>query len=121
MFTVSTWVWYLKYLKKVEQNITKNVKGFWNFVNLERGLRGTPSSMSLDGVTYTDGFDIANMFATNFESVYNSTTLPDYIPSTSTDDKLEVIESILLEEVKYKFNDIDVNKRTGPDGLTPFF
>ena len=76
--------------------------------------------MSLGGVTFTDGFDIANMFATNFESVYNSTTLPDYIPSTSSDDKLEVV-SILLEEVKYKLNDIDINKAPGPDNLTPFF
>ena len=115
-----TRICYLEYLKKVEQNITENIKGFWNHVNLERGVEGIPSSMSLDGVTSTDGFDIANMFATNFESVYNSTTLPDYIPSTSSDDKLEV-KSILLEEVKYKLNDIDANKGPGPDGLTPFF
>ena len=76
--------------------------------------------MSLDGVTSTNRFDIANMFATNFESVYNSTTLPDYIPSTFSEDKLEV-GSIFLEEVKYKLNDIEIIKGPGPDGLTSFF
>ena len=111
---------YLEYIKKVEESISNNVKGFWNHVNLNRGDDGIPSSMSLNAVNSSDGDEIVNMFASHFESVYSDKTLPPIQVNPPTENLFNV-NSVSIDEVKTKLKDIDINKGPGTDGIPPIF
>ncbi|CAH2109043.1 unnamed protein product [Euphydryas editha] len=71
------------YKKRVEGNIIRNPKYFWNYIKDRRGGETTiPAEMSLDDQIANTGTKIAELFAKNFASVFSNTVLPDSLEST---------------------------------------
>ena len=107
-----------KYIAETERNVKDDPKSFFKFVN-NTCNNGIPNVMSLDTDIADSGYDIANLFAKHFSSVYNDVTLAPFNESFSND----VLSSIRvsLTEVLCALDDIDVETSPGPDGLHPYF
>lgn len=113
---------YKNYITKAQNSMASNPKSFWNFVNSKRKTFGFPSSMCFNDVTANNSGDIANLFATFFQSIYSRTDIVNnkydsvegssvsssfYTPHISPDD---IIKSLRF------FKD-----GCGPDGISSYF
>lgn len=65
---------WISYINNIESAIPHNVKSFWSFVNNTTASNTLPLSMHFQDQELTNASDIADKFATHFESVYNSDT-----------------------------------------------
>ena len=61
---------YELYINNIRNNINKNPRSFWNFIESKRSNREFPNALSLDDETANNSFDISNLFAKYFSNVY---------------------------------------------------
>lgn len=108
---------YENYLDNVEMNIDKNVKFFWNHFNKLKFNQGYPLNMHLDDVESSDGQVIADLFAKNFSSVYNSNSNYTY-----NDEQFPFLNRIDLNschlsvtDISFGLKSLNISSGTGPD------
>ncbi|KAL4703983.1 hypothetical protein ACJJTC_000369 [Scirpophaga incertulas] len=64
---------YREYKHKIEQAVRTNSKSFFQYINRKRDNNvSLPATMHLDGISAENGLDIANLFASQFSSVYSA-------------------------------------------------
>lgn len=60
-----------------------NPKSFWKFVRNARTSDGIPNTVSLEDTSVTGSMDVANLFSEFFASVYTTTTVSAFSPTSS--------------------------------------
>ncbi|KAL0839920.1 hypothetical protein ABMA28_016536 [Loxostege sticticalis] len=116
---------YDKYMRSVEDGITKNVKHFWTYISNRKSKSEIPATMHFLNHTSNDPETICGMFSDFFQSVFEPATssLQQWQPPSETSDQdillsnLYFSESEILKELK----NLDPSKGAGPDGLPPQF
>lgn len=111
---------YKRYLDGVQNDIVKDPKKFWQYVDSKRKPKGYPSTMSYEGVKAAIPEGICKLFSDFFQKVY-------VVDDDSSDvqpfgiDKLVDVHSYELttDEVRRALKRIDTNKGAGPDGISP--
>ncbi|KAJ8666006.1 hypothetical protein QAD02_007668 [Eretmocerus hayati] len=70
---------YHQYIDEIENNVSSNIKNFWNFANKSRKKLSNPKNVQLDEELASDDLVCANLFAKYFKSFYKNPTgdLPD--------------------------------------------
>ena len=111
---------YAKYLNGIENSIPLNMKSFWKFTNVKRGVNGIPNHIYSDTETADCPSKIVNTFAEYFESVYttpndddltfNDINYYDNNPSFDIGD-IEITQRDVFDSIK----NLDVKKGVGPD------
>lgn len=116
---------YANYISNTETNIKNNPKYFWNYVKSKRGLSNTlPCQMSNDTETATSDFDIANLFAKQFSSVYKTKLTSSQLPHSSqmVDSTIPLHRIVFTErEILKIIKSLDTTKGTGPDNIPLLF
>lgn len=77
---------YKIYIRRSENNLRRNPKSFWKFVNSKRKDNGLPLSMFLDDRVASTTPDICNLFAERFASVFVDEYLSDDEVHSATQD-----------------------------------
>lgn len=118
---------YSNYMKSMENNICIDPKMFWRYIKDKRkGLSGIPSIMYMDNLSANSGTDIANLFASHFSSIYNS-SLPldssNSIATNSNPNDVHHLSQITLTgfDIFKAINKLDPCKGAGPDNIPPLF
>ncbi|XP_062542285.1 uncharacterized protein LOC134210258 [Armigeres subalbatus] len=112
---------YRRYARKIERNLKRNPKQFWNFVNSKRKDTGLPSAMHLDHRAARTCAEKCSLFAEFFASVFDSplatsesTAALSFVPS-------EVIDAdtftITAEDLLLALSKLKMSFRPGPDGV----
>jgi len=114
---------YNNYVASVGNDIVSNPKKFFDFINIKRKNSGFPKSMSSNGVIYSNSIDICKMFATNFQNIYRSDTVPSNT-NCSLSQNSNIASSlsslnISAEEVVNCISGLDLNCGPGPDQIPP--
>ena len=120
---------YSNYVKSSESRICNNPKYFWSFVKERRGGSSSYPVTLTDGIfTCSDGNSICNMFAPQFESVYNNNDCdlnPLLYPKTRHSNHAfsEALVSLYISSdlILKTLNSIDHTKGAGPDCIPPYF
>lgn len=113
---------YINYKRKIESKISQNCKTFWKFVNNKRmNNTSIPSSMNLNNISAENGYDIANLFAKHFSSVFNTSGLISSNNSIGRRECLPGQFSVTVREVFRKLDRLDPDKSAGPDQIPPIF
>ena len=68
---------YKNYVLRVQTDLRKNPRNFWNFVNSKRKCSSIPSNICLDGFESSSDSDTCEMFAQYFASVFADKTASD--------------------------------------------
>lgn len=63
---------YSYYVRRRQNDLKRNPKRFWTFVNEKRKVNGFPSVMSYGTETASSSAEICNLFASHFSSVFKS-------------------------------------------------
>lgn len=110
--------------REVENNLDKDVRQFFKFVNNKKSgaTRGVPESMSHGDKFATDPQGICELFSTYFSSVYE---ISDNNDSTfALPDRLNLTLNnvfITREDIVKKIQSLDSHKGPGPDGIPSLF
>ncbi|XP_063924454.1 uncharacterized protein LOC135138413 [Zophobas morio] len=111
------------YIKKVENDVVNDSKSFWHFVNETKNDRHTmPSLLHLEDVQAAEGQDIANLFATFFQSNYsNLSATSDYVrePQGYLLDVSNFV--ITVEDIVNKIRTLNDKTSAGPDKIPVVF
>ena len=67
---------YAIYSEKIQSTLKFNMKSFGSSINSKRKFRKIPNPISLGGVEAYVGNDVANLFASHFESSYSTSSQP---------------------------------------------
>lgn len=118
---------YNDYIKLSEEKITSSPKYFWSFIKSKFCHNNTPSYMTMDSLSATDGETICNLFNNYFHSVFIPAS-PPYVASAVLDEST-YLESFINVSNIYITNSlvekylgrVDVNKGAGLDGVHPLF
>ena len=121
---------YNDYISNLENNLVRNPRFFWTYTKNLRMDRGLPSELSYEDVRLTSALDIANAFATHFQSSY-------VLPKTSVnllDSNVNTINNVCaheslnnfkieisLEEVFSALSGLSCNHSIGPDNISSTF
>ena len=109
---------YLLFVTNTEHLIPENIKYFWSFLNGLKRDSNLPEQMSYNGTVLNTPEEIAEAFASHFQSAY----------SDISDVNLDVLDSVPFasvlsahnfstEEIYEKLKSLDVSKAAGPDGV----
>lgn len=115
---------YETYKRITEENIKKNPKYFWTYVNSKKLSSGLPQKLTYKDISSSDGVTICNLFNEYFTSVFVD-------PSVNSDNSLikysnhnfssldinsiNITEKIVERELKM----INISKGAGSDGIHP--
>lgn len=110
------------YKTRIERNIISNPKAFWRFVKDRRNGDSTiPSEMHLDDRVAKTGPDIAELFASNFSSVFDKNPLVSKkshsMGVTSNLCRITISE----KDISRGIRKLDIYKGAGPDEIPPIF
>ncbi|XP_063904731.1 uncharacterized protein LOC135123784 [Zophobas morio] len=111
------------YIKKVENDVVSDSKSFWHFVNETKNDKHTmPSLLHLEDVQATEGQDIANLFATFFQSNYsNLSATSDYVREPQGY-LLGVSNFVItVEDIVNKIRTLNDKTSVGPDKIPVVF
>lgn len=116
---------YSKYIESVEDNVFKNSKYFWTYINNRKKKPGIPSSMCYKNTTANDPTNICNLFSDFFHSVYEPSTLlgdnfipvPDYAPHDLFISDIHISSHKICRAL----SSVDPTKGPGSDGIPPVF
>lgn len=110
------------FISRAENNIKKDSKQFWSFIKSKKDINSIPDTLYLDNCSGSDGFSIANLFSSFFQSVFVSDTCdtPKTPPHVSNACIIESINITPAVVEKY-LSRINVSKGSGPDDLHPLF
>lgn len=110
---------YRNYIQNAQNSVSTNIKFFWNFVNAKRKDHGLPQQMYLNDEIGNNGYDIVNLFANHFQSVYvNENPTMDTVMEYSNSTDINSCD-ITLECVLNKLSALDIRKSSGPDNIPP--
>lgn len=109
---------YTSYLNKLENEIPINVKKFWSFINEKRKSKGIPAQLFLDDKVANTGTEIVNLFASFFKSTYSNTQTPTTLVQANSEPVLDSIY-IPFNSIKKSLINLNVNKGSGPDNISP--
>ncbi|XP_053688477.1 uncharacterized protein LOC128737794 [Sabethes cyaneus] len=76
-------VLYKSYVLRVQTDLRKQPKNFWNFVNSKRKCSSIPSHVCLDGIDATSVSESCELFANFFSSVFANETASDQDAQTA--------------------------------------
>lgn len=111
---------YLLYVTNTEHLIPENIKHFWSFINNLKRDSGFPVQMQHNGKTMTKPEDIAEAFATHFQSTYTDKPILDFNRIDPVGFAGVLATHIFTtEEICDKLKRLDTSKRAGPDGVPP--
>ena len=99
----------------------KNPKRFWSYIKCRKKCNVIPDLMHFNGKTGETNQDIANMFNSFFQSVFNKRDINNKCPDVEKC-KLPSLGNfqITIEEVPTIFlQSLDKNKSSGPDEIPP--
>lgn len=112
---------YSSYLGNIENNIKINPKHFFSYISLKNKSNTVPTSMSYNGSAYDDPLDIADAFASFFQSNYTLDTRPInnfvYPPPTNITLALHCFKE---DEVLSALMKIKPELTAGPDMIPAF-
>lgn len=114
---------YNKYISSTEDALAKDIKSFWRFVNNRRGNVSIPSTMTFGNTSSSDGFEVCELFARYFGSVFEKSDYDENL-SVSVDDHISSsLSQVVLSEkdIQLKIKQLDKNKGPGPDQLPASF
>ena len=110
------------FVTNTEHLIPQNVKHFWSFVKNLKSDSNLPSEMTYNQQTVTDSQDIANAFASHFQTCYSDHT--DVVVASVHPVNFATILSshnFTDTEISNKLSNLDVSKKAGPDGIPALF
>lgn len=112
---------YLMYVTNTEHLIQENLKHFWSFVkNLKKGKSDLPSTMRLNNLEFTNPHDIANAFASHFQSCFTHFTNLDLKSVRPVEFAASLsYHQFTVTEITSKLQQLDASKGPGPDGIPP--
>ena len=112
---------YNTYIAKIQDDLTREPKKFWSFINSKKKSSGYPSSMSFNNSIYSTTSDICNQFSNYFNSVYVCDNAnPSDDPYSFFNNNLNIGSLILsAENILESLSTIDEFKGCGPDGIPP--
>ena len=115
---VRTEMCYLLYVSNTEHLIPQNIKHFWTFINSLKKNSNLPAHMKYNNEHLEGSADIAEAFATHFQSAYSdfsgldlSTVEPVRYATTLSSHVFD------LDEIVNRLKGLDTSKRAGPDGV----
>lgn len=109
---------YEMYLLKVKSRLNSDPKGFYNFVNSKRKVKGYPASLNYRGTAKSSDCDIADLFASFFQSTY----VDSCDPILSYPYRIQCFDlmfnlSFSYHEVYSALLALKPSTRAGPDGV----
>ncbi|XP_064292001.1 uncharacterized protein LOC135309705 [Plodia interpunctella] len=109
---------YANFVSSTEESLGSNVKQFWTYVNSKRGSSSIPSTMTLDGVSCSDGLGICELFSQYFGSVFEGASSQSSGLDEEVSQHCNTLSEIAIDRdvVLRKLRQLDVNKGAGPDG-----
>ena len=115
---------YKSYVLKVQTDLRRNPKAFWNFVNSKRKCSSIPADVYLDEVGAGSATDSCELFASFFSSVFASESVSNEhalraaanVPADLIDLDIFVITPHMLHAAASK---LKCSYSAGPDGIPP--
>lgn len=106
------------YLVRVKTKLNSDPRGFFNFVNSKRKVKGFPASLIHGDISKSSDHEIANLFADFFESTYvnSSDSLLSYPYHIQSFDLMFDL-SLSYSEVYTALVSVKPSCRPGPDGV----
>nr|AMS38367.1 hypothetical protein [Bactrocera tryoni] len=113
---------YNNYINKVKNNIIRNPKLFYGFVNSKRRISNFPSAMKYKSSMSSDNHTISNMFAEFFRSNYSPKS-PQNVPHQHKLCPISVINAPTISEadVLNQLNMLEQSYNYGPDMIPSCF
>lgn len=114
---------YKNFIASVENELCKNVKCFWSYVNSKRNLKDTiPHTMKYNSSEASDLKSICELFSQYFGSVFEKDNPGYYNPEDNLLKSNCSLSTIFISEddILGKIKKLDVNKGAGPDGIPPY-
>jgi hypothetical protein len=113
---------YNQFVNNTESKIKSDSRSFFKFVDLKRNSSGYPSQMFFKNQSAHGPQDIANLFASFFQSGYvqdDGDHISSYTPDS--DDHQQKVSLLQFTEnaVHEAILDLNEQKGPGPDGITP--
>lgn len=113
---------FLKYHSKIENQIAQNPSNFWKIIRKRRDYSPLPKEISYNNVSASNDGDVADLFATFFQSVF---TTPQLLPFPQPTEPFNTIDlsslSISESEVFNSMCALKLSSSPGPDGLPNIF
>ena len=107
-----------EYNSKVEDNITKDPKFFWNHFNSLRKPDPAPASMRYNDTNSNNPSDFSNLFKLFFESVYSTQSV---FPEPSVFESDSTIRPFTLSEVQTSINNLNNSFENRIDAIPATF
>jgi hypothetical protein len=107
------------YISKVQENLVRDPKNCWSFVNNRKGRNRIPSRMSNDGHSLSSFSEIVNSFATHFQNSYDTVDAPANlidVPGNATFHLYNVSHADILESIGL----LKSGLCSGDDGIPAF-
>ena len=108
---------YQQYLNKIQRDINEDSRSFWQHIRNNKSAPNIPCKMFLDGGEYADGRDIANAFASYFNSVYTKNPLTYSEHTQHYMNESLSIGGITYDDVCEAVKCLKIKKSVGPDNL----
>lgn len=113
---------YQKYIRRSEENLRRNPKSFWSFVNSKRKDSGLPVSMHYNTQEASSAKEKCNLFAKRFSSVFTADCLSECDINTATSDVPADISClnnlhISAEDIIKASKRLKPSSSPGPDGI----
>ena len=127
---------YKAYTDNMQKNIKKCPRTFWDFIDNKRTSREFPNVMGLNDITANNAFDISNLFAKYFGSVYtdnfkeinsnnNTNSYSEYKSFINEFIKIDSIDEtffdITVKEIENSIKLLKNSSGIGPDGVPAIF
>jgi hypothetical protein len=113
-----------KYILQVEQNITKDPKSFWSYIDCIKKNNFIPTYMTFNDKELQTPTDIANGFADFFQQTYtsSSTAVSDnnHFDMYSRNSGCLTIPTFTVTNMSDAIKKLKTKKSSGPDGIPAF-
>ncbi|KAL4152733.1 hypothetical protein QTP88_000566 [Uroleucon formosanum] len=112
----------LRYLQKIQSNLTSDPKSFWRYINGLKTNNCIPQNMILGDKSSTGGPEVANLFKEFFSSVYSTDKLNigeclGYSKNYADIYQVQPHIKFTVSEIFDAINSLDLNPCPGPDGI----
>ncbi|XP_065091503.1 uncharacterized protein LOC135712488 [Ochlerotatus camptorhynchus] len=113
---------YGRYVRRVQDNLRRNPKQYWNFVNTKRNESGLPSTMRMEDQSASTAEAKCELFAARFASVFQASTASPSDVETATRSLLVDAFDIDIFDVSQTMVENALKKlkssvSPGPDGI----
>lgn len=114
---------YKAYLESIQETIPENIKKFWAFSKKHRQTNSYPPEFKHEGRVANNSDDICELFSEFFRGSYDPRGNDVFDASAINNKRHSVFHSLVVSEddVKMALNQVDINKKGGPDGIPNVF